>query len=88
MNVLIKPINPIKLNPRYHGPYDIAQVYTNGTVKIQHTPALCKWINICRLLPCHNLTQPLPELDSVRLGYKMLKKLVRVMFYRVPRNFE
>ena len=65
MKVLIKAINPAKLNPRYHGPYDITQVYTNGTVEIQRTPVVRERINIRRLIPFHNPTQPRAALDSV-----------------------
>ena len=39
-----------KLTPRREGPYDVIQVYTNGTVKIQRGP-LRERINIRRLTP-------------------------------------
>ena len=49
--VLVKAIDPSKLQPRAHGPYNITQVFTNGTIMIQQTPHVTKQINIRRVLP-------------------------------------
>ncbi len=36
--VLKVAVNPNKLDPQYEGPYSIATVHTNGTVRLQLTP--------------------------------------------------
>jgi hypothetical protein len=50
-SVLVKAINPSKLDERAVGPFPIAQVYTNGTVDIQRNPHVTERINIRRLVP-------------------------------------
>ena len=49
--VLVKAIDPNKLQPRAHGPYEITQVFTNGTVTIQRTQYVKERINIRRIIP-------------------------------------
>eukprot|EP00957_Ditylum_brightwellii_P020297 1531803-Ditylum_brightwellii.AAC.1 len=49
--VLIKSVNPSKLEPRAHGPYDITQVFTNGTVKVRRNAHFNERMNIRRLVP-------------------------------------
>ncbi|CAJ1960600.1 unnamed protein product [Cylindrotheca closterium] len=49
--VLIKNTDGRNLDPKYRGPYPITNVYTNGTVEIQRTNAICERINIRRLVP-------------------------------------
>ena len=49
--VLVKAVNPNKLQPRAHGPYSITEVFTNGTVKIARAPHVTERINIRRLIP-------------------------------------
>ena len=49
--VLVKTVNPSKLEPRAHGPYRITRIYTNGTVDIQRTAHIIERINIRRLIP-------------------------------------
>ena len=49
--VLMKTVNPSKLEPRAHGPYPILQVYTNGTVDVLRAPHVIERINIRRLVP-------------------------------------
>ena len=46
-----KTVNPLKLEPRAHGPYTITQVYTNGTVDVRLRPNIIERINIRRLIP-------------------------------------
>eukprot|EP00957_Ditylum_brightwellii_P078601 5975973-Ditylum_brightwellii.AAC.1 len=49
--VLMKVIEPTKLQPRYHGPYIINRVYANGTVSVRRGPLVDERINICRIVP-------------------------------------
>ena len=49
--VLVKAIDPNKLQPQAHGPYNITQVYTNGTISIQQAPHVTEQIKIRRVLP-------------------------------------
>ena len=49
--VLIKEINPGKLDPRAHGPYPIVQVHTNGTIDVLRNPHVTERINIRRVIP-------------------------------------
>jgi hypothetical protein len=49
--VLVKEVDPRKMDPRAHGPYPIVQVFTNGTVSIQREPHVLERINIRRILP-------------------------------------
>ena len=51
--VLIKTVDPNKLEPRAHGPYTIVQVYTNGTVDVRRNPHIVERLNIRRLVPFH-----------------------------------
>lgn len=50
-SVLVKTVDPNKMEPRAHGPYPIMQVFTNGTVAIQRAPHVLERINIRRILP-------------------------------------
>ena len=43
--------DPDKLQPRKAGPFTIAQVHDNGTVKIQKTPSVVETVNIQKLTP-------------------------------------
>jgi hypothetical protein len=49
--VNVKEHNPDKLQPRAIGPFQITQVFTNGTVEIQIKPHVEKQFNIQRLIP-------------------------------------
>ena len=49
--VLMKTIDPIKLEPRAVGPFPITQVYTNGTVDVQKSPHTQERVNIRRIVP-------------------------------------
>jgi len=49
--VLILADQVDKLQNRGHGPYNITQVHTNGTVTIQRTPHVRERINIRRIKP-------------------------------------
>ena len=49
--VLVKTVNPSKLEPRTHGPYPIITTYTNGTVDIARAPHVVERLNIRRLVP-------------------------------------
>ena len=49
--VLIKTVDPNKLQERYHGPYPIRQVHANGNVTIQLRPGITERINIRRIKP-------------------------------------
>jgi hypothetical protein len=49
-SVLIKAVDPRKMDARAHGPYPIMQVFTNGTVAIQRAPHVLERINIRRIL--------------------------------------
>ena len=49
--VLIKSVDPTKLEPRAHGPYTIVQVYTNGTVDVRRNPHIVERLNIRRIIP-------------------------------------
>ena len=47
--VLIKTVDPNKLQEQYHGPYPIRQVHANGNVTIQLRPGITERINIRRI---------------------------------------
>ena len=49
--VLIKSVNPNKLEPKAHGPYVIKQVYTNGTIDVARNPYVTERLNIRRVIP-------------------------------------
>ena len=49
--VLVKTVNPNKLEPRAHGPYRMTRIYTNGTVDIQRAEHVTERINIRRIIP-------------------------------------
>ena len=49
--VLIKTVDPNKLQEQYHGPYPIRQVHANGNVTIQLRPGIAERINIRRIKP-------------------------------------
>ena len=49
--VMVKAVNPSKLEPRAIGPYPITQIYTNGSVEIARTPHITERINLRRLVP-------------------------------------
>ena len=49
--VLIKTVNPSKLEPRAHGPYRIERVYTNGTIDVLRRENVIERINIRRVIP-------------------------------------
>jgi Fructose-1-phosphate kinase and related fructose-6-phosphate kinase (PfkB) len=49
--ILIQTDNPAKLQPRYHGPYEILQVHNNGTVTIRRNANTIQQINIRRIKP-------------------------------------
>ena len=49
--VLVKSIDPTKLEPRAMGPFTITRVHTNGTVEIQRSPHTTERINIRRIVP-------------------------------------
>jgi len=49
--VLIKTVNPSKLEPRAHGLYVIQQVFVNGIVLVNRNPQVVERINIWRLIP-------------------------------------
>eukprot|EP00957_Ditylum_brightwellii_P162153 12346066-Ditylum_brightwellii.AAC.1 len=44
--VLIKEVNPSKLQPQAHGPYTIVQVFTNGTVAVRRSLHVVERMNI------------------------------------------
>lgn len=49
--ILIKAVNPSKLEPRAHGPYRIERVYTNGTIDVLRRENVIERINIRRVIP-------------------------------------
>ena len=49
--VLIKTVQPNKLEKRAHGPYPIVQVYTNGTMDAQRATHVLERLNIRRVIP-------------------------------------
>ena len=49
--VLIKSKDPAKLQDKAVGPFQIIQLYTNGTVEVQRRPGVTERINIRRLIP-------------------------------------
>ena len=49
--VLVKTVNPDKLEPRTNGPYLITRIYTNGTVDIQRSEHVAERINTRRIIP-------------------------------------
>ena len=49
--VLIKSIQPNKLEPRAHGPYTIQRVYQNGTIDVARNAQVVERLNIRRVIP-------------------------------------
>ena len=49
--VMVKTYDPTKLQERFHGPYNIVRVYTNGTVRLQRNPTTTEVFNIRKLTP-------------------------------------
>ena len=49
--VLIKAIDPKKLDPRAHGPYVIQKVYQNGTIDVARNAHVIERLNIRRVIP-------------------------------------
>ena len=49
--VKLKVWDPVKLEGRFRGPYKIAQVFTNGTVKLQMEPDVQRVFNIRKIQP-------------------------------------
>ena len=47
--VKLKVWDPIKLEQRFKGPYEITQVFTNGTVKLQTEPGSERVFNIRKI---------------------------------------
>jgi hypothetical protein len=49
--VLIKSVDPTKMEPKAHGPYVIQQVYTNGTMDVARNANVVERLNIRKLIP-------------------------------------
>ena len=49
--VLIKALDPRKLDPRAHGPYTIQRVYQNGTIDVARNANVVERLNIRRVIP-------------------------------------
>ena len=49
--VLIKAVDPRKLDARAHGPYTIQQVYPNGKIDVNRNPHVVERLNIRRVIP-------------------------------------
>jgi hypothetical protein len=49
--VLVKESDPDKLDDRWHGPYEVSRVHTNGNVTIRLAPNVTERINIRRIKP-------------------------------------
>ena len=49
--VLIKSIQPNKLEPRAHGPYTIQRVYQNETIDVARNAQVVERLNIRRVIP-------------------------------------
>eukprot|EP00957_Ditylum_brightwellii_P025437 1923631-Ditylum_brightwellii.AAC.1 len=49
--VLIKAVNPAKLEPKAHWPYALTQVITNGTVSVSRGLHVVERMNIPHLIP-------------------------------------
>ena len=57
-SVLIKAKSPSKLQDKAIRPFQIVQVYTNGTVEVQRRLGVTERINIHRLIPYKAPTHP------------------------------
>ena len=57
--VLVKTVQPDRMEERYRGPYTITRVYTNGTVSIARNAAVIERINIRRIKPYRHSQLPL-----------------------------
>jgi hypothetical protein len=49
--VLIKTVDPSKLDERAHYPYVITRVYTNGTMDVRRNHQVVEKLNIRRVVP-------------------------------------
>ena len=49
--VMMVEYDPTKLQAKTHGPYQIARVFTNGTVSIRLSPAVQETVNIRKIYP-------------------------------------
>eukprot|EP00934_Nitzschia_sp_Nitz4_P003898 Nitzschia sp. Nitz4//scaffold257_size48314//306//683//NITZ4_007082-RA/size48314-processed-gene-0.28-mRNA-1//1//CDS//3329544427//3888//frame0 len=49
--VLIKELNPSKMNPKATGPFRIVKVFTNGTIEVQKDEHVVERLNIRRVVP-------------------------------------
>ena len=54
----LKVIDPVKLEPRFRGPFKITQIFTNGTVKLQIHPDLHRVYNIRKIAPLGHRKSP------------------------------
>ena len=52
--VKLRVWDPIKLQEQFKGPYEITQVFTNGTVKLRTEPGSERVFNIRKIEPCRN----------------------------------
>ena len=51
VQVLVKEVDPAKLQSRSHGPYPIHEVHANGTITIHRTPHIRERLNLRRVFP-------------------------------------
>ena len=57
----MKYYEPDKLSQRFHGPYPIVEINTNGTVVLQRSDNVCEIVNICKLVPYKGTVNATPE---------------------------
>ena len=63
--VWLKEYDPTKMEPRLHGPYQIARVYVNRIVDIELKPGVTQRFNVQKVVPFRHAlattTGPLPS---------------------------
>ena len=56
--VLLRVIDPVKMEDRITGPYRIARVFMNGTIDLDLEPTIVRRFSIRKVVPYRDLLRP------------------------------